>query len=226
MKLLKQSFIVLFILIMIMGVCGCMVNNKQISAERVHELAMEYLNSRYEDTFIAEGYTSSNWAYEYSCITFKSQKFSEIIEVRAYKNRNGLYTFKDNYYQLYMKSDATEYFSGLVEGVVPCTIKIRFPNSFWSDELDKIFTFDEWVCNGSCNVDVFFITNDKWTDNTKVTIVNRIALDKISGSISFLETKDGNMLNDYKLDEVLNNQNILIESEDEYFINFDHEIEK
>lgn len=225
MKKTKQLSLLLVTLIMIMGVCGCMSNNKQNSAETMREIALEYLNGTYEDTFTAEGYSSSSWAYEYSSITFTSAKYPDsIIEVRAYKNDDNSYTFKDNYFKCYMLSDGEAYYKGLLE-TNDCSVKVRFPSTIWSDELAGATSFNDWKNQGNCTADVFVITNVELSDNVKNTFVNSVASDKIAGTITFLTTSDAELLANRQLDDILNNQSELTESKSEYFVNSNFDVE-
>lgn len=201
-----------------------MFNNKQNSAEEMRENALSYLVSKYnDDHFTSESYSSSNWAYEYSSITFFSEKYpNSVIEVRAYKNDDGTYSYQDNYFKCFMYDEAVAYFENFIS-VEPVTVKVRFPSTVWSDELNNASTFSEWRDSGKCTVDVFFITQQDLYDKDKV--VHNIADNNISGSIMFFTTSSSNNLLDESIDNILNEQSSFIESKSEFYINSKFEIE-
>lgn len=204
-----------------------MSENKTNSSEEMRDKALSYLNSKYDDNFTSKGYSSSNWAYEYSSITFVSEKYPEsVVEVRAYKNDDGTYSFQDNYFKCFMYDEAVEYFESIVDGVDPLTVKVRFPSTIWSDELNNATSFNVWKSNGNCTVDVFFITQQELTDEEKNTVVHNIAGNSVSGTITFLTTSNSNNLVDQQLDDILNNQDSFIESKSEFYINSQFEIEE
>ena len=213
-------------LTMIMGVCGCMSNNRQNSAEEMQDNALTYLTNKYDDNFTSKGYSPSNWAYEYSSITFISEKYPDsVVEVRAYKNDDGTYSYQDNYFKCFMYDEAVAYFKSIVVGVYPLTVKVRFPSTVWSDELNNASSFTEWKANGNCTADVFFITHQNLSDEDKNKVVHNIADNNISGTITFFTTSNGNNLLDEPLDDILNNQSSFIEGKCEFYINSKFEIE-
>lgn len=194
-----------------------MSNNKK--ADEMRDLASKYLQ-KYDDTFTPKGYSSSSWAYEYSMVTFEAGKYpGSVVEVRAYKNDDGSYRFKDNYYKCYMSDEAIEFISNELVNYNAPTIKIRFPNSIWSDEIEGCNTFSDWVSTGNCSLDMFVISQDLVSETDQEQIVNDITEKKISGTITFITTPDKNNLNDYSIDVILNNQKELISSKKEFHIN-------
>lgn len=201
-----------------------MSKDKKNTAEIMREKATEYLNKKYNDTFTAEGYTSSNWAYDYSSITFTPKSFpSSIVEVRAYKNADDSYTFKDNYFKCLMNNDAVDFFKDFLKDA---EVKVRFPNTIWSDELGGASSFSEWQSIGNCKVDSYFITNNILSDDVMNSIVESIAKQKVSGTVTFITTADENKLRSEDLDNILNNQDKFISEKYEYYINSNFKPEK
>lgn len=226
MNMNKRSALSLLLMsvILMMGVSGCMSNNKENSAEEMKGLALEYLDQTYSDTFTAKGYSASNWAYPYSSITFSSEKYPEsTVEVRAYKDDQGVITWKDNYFHLYMMDEATEYYTRELD-MSEANVKVRFPNSVWSDELAGATSFLTWMEQGTCMADVFIITKEEVPDEDKDAFVHRVASDHIAGTITFFTTTDDHSLAEWSLDEILNHQGDVIGSTKAYFINSSFEI--
>jgi hypothetical protein len=200
--------------------------NTNNRAEKMRDLAYNYLNENYDDTFVAKGYSSENWAYDYATITFGSKKYAEaLIEVRAYKNEDDTYSFKDNYFRYDMNADAVKYLEDRL-GLQGARIKMRFPGSVWSDDLAGAKNFIEWKNQGTCTIDVYVLTQEELVEENMVAFVNAIAANKISGSISFCWVKTMDAVADIGLDDFLNNQAAYIQSKREYYINSDYKVEE
>jgi len=214
----------LALIIMSAFLCGCTgLNNTR--PEDIRAEAMAYLDKNYSDKFTARTYTSDNWAYDYESVTFKSEKFPDsVVGVRIYKDDDGTYSFQDNYYHCYMLDSAVNYGKSLIsqENAV---VKVRFQNTVWSDELEGARTFDEWKEHGTARADFFIITGNALSDDLQAEIVNKMAEDKVFGSVWFFVTNDKELLKDKPLDEILNNQREFIVSESKYRINSKFEIE-
>lgn len=226
MNIAKRFLLLLITIIIMMGVCGCMeTKNKDVLAEEIRTEALAYLNNSYSDTFTAKVFTASNWAYEYESITFTSEKYPDaIVEVRVYKNDDGTYRFKDNYFHCYMNDSAVTYGKAIVaeENAV---VKVRFPNTVWSDELAGTQSFEEWKTQGAACADIFVITQNALSGDAQAEIAGKVAKDKVLGSVVFIVTNDENLLQDKTLDEILNNQSKFVVSKNDYYINSNFEIE-
>ena len=219
MRVLKRTLIVVITALLLIGVCGCAkTKNKETLAEEMQAEALAYLNDRYTDTFTPNVYTSSNWAYEYESITFTSGKYPRTsVEVRAYKNNDGTYRFKDNYFRCDMMDGAISYGKSLIEEN-PAVVKARFPNTVWSDELDGAISFEEWKAQGTACVDLFVITGYAFSTDVQEGIVSKAAEDKVCGSVVFIITDDENLLSGKTLDEILNNHNKFVVGKNTYTI--------
>ena len=132
MKRGKRLLAILLVLILSVSMAGCSkfaqqnqsasdtTSSKRITHEDVKKKvineASEYLKKNYPDdnfTFVSIG--STNWAYNYYRLSFKSEKYDN-QQVMVYGSLNDEsevtpYTYSDDYYQYYMKDDAEEYFS-------------------------------------------------------------------------------------------------------------------
>ncbi len=219
MNIIKRCSLMLIIILIMIGVCGCMeTNNVETKAEQIKAEALTYLNSNYSDTFTAKLYSASGWAYEYESITFTSEKYPEnIVEVRAYKDEDDKYRFIDNYYHCYMQESAEKYVKSLVsiENVV---VKISFQNTVWSDELQGAKSFEEWQKKGTADADFYIITKEELSTELRMEMISKLVNDNVSGDIVFIVTRDENFLEEKSLDEILNNQKKYIESKIEYDI--------
>lgn len=224
MKVIKILFLLLMIGILMIGVCGCM-DNKNL-AERMKDLALDYLTRSYDDSFVAKSFSTENWAYNYSTVIFYSEKYDEAqIEVRIYKNEDGSYMFRDNYFRYFLQAEAVEWFGEFFtdENVV---IKIRFPGSVWSDDLAGAKTFLDWKNTGCCVVDVYVFCENDLLEEKKNDFVGLMVSEKIQGNVSFCGVLEINNISNISLDEILNNQARFIESKSKYHIDNTFEVEK
>lgn len=132
MKRGKRLLAILLVLILSVSMAGCSkfaqqnqsssetTSSKKMTLEdvkkRVIYEASEYLKKNYPDdnfTFVSIG--STNWAYNYYRLSFKSEKYDnqQVMVYGSLNDESGVttYTYSDDYYQYYMKEDAEEYFS-------------------------------------------------------------------------------------------------------------------
>lgn len=215
----KKQFILLLIAILILtSVCGY-IFGRYLPARKMKIQALDYLNGLYEDSFKPLRYqTSSSEEGEYESVTFSSEEFPDsVVEVRAYKNGNGTFHFKDNYYHCYMMDDVICYGETLIDNQ-DVAVKARFLDELWSDDIGYAKSFDEWRENGKAVVEIILITRSYLPSDIQSNIVNRVADDHILGSITFIETYDKNLLADKTFDEIFHNSCYGISSEKQYFL--------
>lgn len=221
----KRALAALLAILATAGMSGCMLGGKRSSAEQLRTQALEYLADRYSDAFTAIGYSSADWAYPYESIRFSCEKFPDaVVEVRACKNEDGNYLFKDNYYQCCMMDDAVAYCTDSA-GLEQIHVKVRFSNAVWSDDLKDAQTFADWLSLGNCRLDVFVISSDALLPETQIAYVEQLASDRIAGSVSFITTDDRDLLAGKPLDEILNRQSEYVIEKTDYFINSNFEVE-
>lgn len=224
--MMRKIWIAIVLVVLYIGVCGCMSDQKQNQAEITRERALEYLYSNYEDVFTAEAYSASNWAYKYESVTFTSEKYpGTTIEVRVHQNEDNSVTFVDNYFHSYMRQDAIDYSKSLL-GTNAVSVKVRFPNDIWSNNLASAKTFAQWKELGNCEMDVFVITKEVLSQSEQTAFAETLVLEKITGMITFFTTSDAALLADYTLDDVLNNQSKLTQSKSQYYVNSKTGIQK
>ena len=224
--MMRKFWIAIVLVVLCIGACGCMSDSTKDVAEGTRDKAQAYLESKYDDTFTVKAFAAGGWAYPYDSVTFTSQKYSgAIVEVRGYQDENGETVFVDNYYRLDMMQDAVAYCKGMFNsGAI--SVRVRFPNSVWSDKLAGAETFTQWRGHGTCEMDIFVITAEALSESEQMTFSEAIAEDEIYGLITFFTTDDKELLVDCTLDDILNNQGKLIQSQSRYYINFKFEIQK
>lgn len=214
----------LLLALMVAPLCGCMSENKTNKAERMKEIALEYLNENYDDNFSALGYSDGDWAYDYSTVKFTSDKYSEAVEVKIYED-NGNYAFKDNYFKLNMREDAENYFAALSSkyGYV-AEVKVRFISSELPDTITNNANFAEYVTTEKCNVEVYFISNSDFAKSDIASILTDISAAKIMGNFRFAVTNDPDLLSQYSISEIVNEKAESVSKKESFTVNSNFEV--
>lgn len=207
------------------ALCSCGWMDGSIPAEQMRVQALEYLGERYCDEFTAMGYSGPSWAYDYASITFSSKEFPDaVVEVRATRKEDGSFVFKDNYYQCCMMDEAVDFCKNSADLGQVC-IKVRFPDSVWSDALQGAETLQDWAAKGTCQMDVFVISAGELLPEVQNAFLEALVSNKITGSVVFLTTDAEDLLAEKTLDEILNSQSELVTGQKRYFIRSDFAIE-
>jgi len=219
MRKYKQLILMLISFILMMGVCGCMFNNNTNRAERIKDIALEYLNENYDDTFTPLGYSDGGWAYDYSWVKFNSEKYSKSIEVRIYEV-DGNYSFEDDYFKLYMENDAVLYLKNIVNKYVKENeVKVRFISPILSDSLGIKATFFDYLASDKCRLEVYIISGSAFSESDIDAIICDICNAKIEGDFTFIVTSDKELLSAYSIDQIVNEKADSIIEEKSYSIN-------
>lgn len=181
MKRGKRLLAILLVLILSVSTAGCskFVQQNQSSSDttsskkmtledvkkRVINEASEYLKKNYPDdnfTFVSIG--STNWAYNYYRLSFKSEKYDN-QQFMVYGSLNDEsevtpYTYSDDYYQYYMKDDAEEYFIGLAEKYIDGTINVNITfetTIYCTKQIDNKLDFYENLSRNQIYFNLCFI---------------------------------------------------------------------
>ena len=167
--------------------------------KRVINEASEYLKKNYPDdnfTFVSIG--STNWAYNYYRLSFKSEKYDN-QQFMVYGSLNDEsevtpYTYSDNYYQYYMKEDAEEYFSLKLKKYLEneFVIKVRFKGGIgFTKAVNNNQTFIENIENDNFRCLVYIFSNQEFeqVDNEIKKFAKEIADNNITIKIYYIYTK-------------------------------------
>lgn len=196
-----------------------MSNDSSNKAEKIKEIALEYLNANYDDTFTAVGFSDGDWAYDYSTVNFTSAKYSKTVEVRVYEIDEKYY-LKDDYFKLYMEKDAVLFFKNIVnEYVKENEIKVRFISPELPDLLSTKSTFSDYVASEKCNLEVYVITGEAFSERDISAILSNICNAKIMGIFRFAVTNDKELLSAYNISEIVNEKADSIIEKKSYSIN-------
>ncbi len=200
-----------------------MFEKKINNAESMKNMALEYLNEKYDDTFSALGYSDGDWAYDYSTVSFISEKYGDTFEVLI-SQEDETYIIKDNYFMLTMKEDAEKYYEAFASKYgYTVEVKVRFI-SLGTSEIDANMPFSDYITNGKCNMEVYFISSSAFTDEHVKSIMTDICNAKNMGIFRFVVTNDRDLLSQYTISEIINEKADSVLEKKSYSIDSHYEI--
>ena len=215
MKRGKRLLAILLVLILSVSTAGCSkfaqqnqsssdtTSSKRITHEDVKKKvineASEYLKKNYPDdnfTFVSIG--STNWAYNYYRLSFKSEKYDN-QQFMVYGSLNDEsevtpYTYSDDYYQYYMKDDAEEYFSLKLKKYLEneFVIKVQFTTGIGGAKaVNNNQTFAENIENDNFLCWVYIFSNQEFenVDSQIEKFAKEIADNNITVTLYYIYTK-------------------------------------
>jgi len=224
--IMKKTILFLMVIFLMIGACGCMLNNNENKAEIIKDAALKHLEQNYSDSFKPLGYVSDDWAYDYSTVSFESKKYDDTVEVRVYSG-DSEYIFEDNYFTLVMHDDSEEFFDRIIRGYgLSAVVKTKFVSFSLPKNLDGELSFAEYVSSEQCNMEVYLITEADVDSQILESILTDICNAKIMGLVKFVTTNDKNLLSDYDIDAIANNEKELVKSKTSYCIDNEFHVQK
>lgn len=200
-----------------------MENHSEIKPEKMKDLALDYLNGRYDDTFTALSFSDSNWSDEHVSVLFSSQRYGGNVEVRIWSGDDG-YTFADNYFKHAMLADAQAYFAEMMTEV-PAQTKVRFLSDALPAELGADSTFAQLVASGKCNVEVYYITAEAVDEAVRSALAEQVAASRIMGFVQFATTDRDDLLAECPIDQLGNTPETSVDKTMTYYINSAYQID-
>ena len=174
--------------------------------------ATEYLKKNYPDdnfTFVSIG--STNWAYNYYRLSFKSEKYDN-QQVMVYGSLNDEsevtpYTYSDDYYQYYMKDDAEEYFSLKLKKYLEneFVIKVTFTTGIGGAKaVNNNQTFAENIENDNFLCWVYIFSNQEFenVDSQIEKFAKEIADNNITVTLYYIYTKQLTTVSKYTTNKI------------------------
>ena len=212
MKRGKRLLAILLVLIFSVSTAGCSkfaqqnqsssdtTSSKRITPEDVKERvinqATEYLKKNYPDdnfTFVSIG--STNWAYNYYRLSFKTEKYDN-QQFMVYGSLNDEsevtpYTYSDDYYQYYMKDDAEKYFYDLSKKYLgeDIVVKVIFAKEIGSTQsIKREKTFSQNLKDDSVTISLYIFSEKKQNEikDDFELLLNCLINNKIYISVSYL----------------------------------------
>ena len=212
MKRVKRLLAILLVLILSVSTASCSkfaqqnqsssdtTSSKRITHEDVKKKvineASEYLKKNYPDdnfTFVSIG--STNWAYNYYRLSFKSEKYDN-QQFMVYGSLNDEsevtpYTYSDDYYQYYMKDDAEKYFYDLSKKYLgeDIVVKVIFAKEIGSTQsIKREKTFSQNLKDDSVTISLYIFSEKKQNEikDDFELLLNCLINNKIYISVSYL----------------------------------------
>ena len=228
MKRGKRLLAILLVLILSVSMAGCSkfaqqnqsssdtTSSKRITHEDVKKKvineASEYLKKNYPDdnfTFVSIG--STNWAYNYYRLSFKSEKYDN-QQFMVYGSLNDEsevtpYTYSDDYYQYYMKDDAEEYFSLKLKKYLEneFVIKVTFTTGIGGAKaVNNNQTFAENIENDNFLCWVYIFSNQEFenVDSQIEKFAKEIADNNITVTLYYIYTKQLTTVSKYTTNKI------------------------
>lgn len=196
---MKNVLKVLLTICLVIGVSGCMNSNTGDSnttnsgqkgkAEYLKEQTLNYLE-KYDDTFTVENLTLRGVIEPFHTFVVNSSNYDENFHVYIYEEGDSL-TFKDDYFQLDMSNEASEYIYSLIQSKLPnASVKVEFLNRT-IDYKGEIKNFQDYLNLGEVAIDSFiFIENIDYEKSSDLFKEVALELDShdIIGTVQFLST--------------------------------------
>ena len=208
----KRLLAILLIVILFVNVTACSktaqqdgntsntTSSKRMTTEDVKKKiineATEYLKKNYPDdnfTFVSIG--STNWAYNYYRLSFKSEKYDN-QQFMVYGSLNDEsevtpYTYSDDYYQYYMKDDAEKYFYDLSKKYLgeDIVVKVIFAKEIGSTQsIKREKTFSQNLKDDSVTISLYIFSEKKQNEikDDFELLLNCLINNKIYISVSYL----------------------------------------
>lgn len=158
-------------------------------AELLKEQTLSYLE-KYDDTFAVENLTLKGIIQPFHTIVVHSSKYDENFQVFIYEEGND-FTFKDDYFQLDMSNEASEYVYSLIQSKLPnASVKVEFLNRT-IDYKGEIKNFQDYLNLGEVAIDSYiFIENIDYEKSSDLFKEVALELDShdIIGTVQFLST--------------------------------------
>lgn len=163
MMYFKRAYIIFFTLILMLGVTGCMGTNNINSNqnENVREKMIDYMENKYNDTFVYVNSFDGGLDKNQKDIILTSEKVSGEIYV-GYKCENGIETYSDNYTQLRFQKETKSTIESILAQVIDeeilVTYRIRRSNNNFSDTT----TYDEFLNNDASAVCFYAVVSPEY----------------------------------------------------------------
>jgi len=125
------------------------LDNGAKGPEEIKQAALEYLQENYSDEFTVTALEGENWSDKFDRIYVESDAYpDEYFQVhRIVKGKEVIFT--DNYFTLYMRADAENYFQRLIDAVKNGTsVSAEFTETKRPSNLSADSTFNDYFNNG------------------------------------------------------------------------------
>ena len=165
--------------------------------ENVENEMLKYLNERYGEEFESEYMAEPSFAYNYYRMTaYPKENKDDTFEVEAHKYGNSKFHYFDSYYGIKITKEYEEYVRNIINDFFPifkCYIdfsKDVFPEDFdVKTKLSDLLIYEFKDRSPYPYIDVC-IPSNVYKKNKVSQVINKLAEQKVRGSINIVEIKD------------------------------------
>ncbi|MBD8026888.1 hypothetical protein H9636_09470 [Ureibacillus sp. Re31] len=158
-------------------------------AELLKEQTLSYLE-KYDDTFAVENLTLKGIIQPFHTIVVHSSKYDENFQVYIYEEGKE-FTFEDDYFQLDMSNEASEYVYSLIQSKLPnASVKVAFLDQS-IDYKGEIKTFQDYLNSGWVGINSYiFLENIDYERNNGLfkEVVLELNNHDVLGAVKFVST--------------------------------------
>lgn len=169
------------------------MNKSNAEAERIKEEALRYLGSRYDDDFTVTFLESAGFSMEYDRLIVLSDAYpGESFYVNRYVEQ-GEERFRDNYFTLYMRQDAEQFFSVMAEAVKEeTTVQVKLKLSVLPENMTEQSTFADFVSlHGSTELYIYLYHEEAFTEGERNAFLEALREKACSASVIFEQEGSG-----------------------------------
>jgi len=219
---MKKLFCLLMIVILCLGVSGCMLLDKvKLLTEDIYagidfpKEVMEYLNELYDDTFTFAGGGGGDgsgmaafWGTDFEILSEKygGQKFTVCLDIGGFNDDeeravNVKKHFYDNYFRLQMTDDANDFFADILENCgIDAVLRTFIPGHERPEGLLPNATFEDYLRQSKVRILVYIYSPEKIPHEQQLAFANKVAaLEGEYGFFSrhFYNTDSDGTINEY-----------------------------
>lgn len=225
--MVKKTFLVALSILILIGVCSCMIMKKTYTPDEKKEIVLKYLKDKYNEEFVAESLVGSDWAYSYDKLYLhpkNGKKGEDTFVVRFSGNDDGTYGLSDGYFGIIIKDQYEAVMSGFMKDIYTDFLLytdfgqgIVFPDRLNKDtEISEIYNKEEHFSPDT----TVFVKQSSGADVSESLrkIAQRMIENKLVGEVKIYEVFDDKyeVLSKIKASEILDK--LEIEKTKEYFV--------
>lgn len=161
--LFKRISTIIFTLILMLGVTGCMATNNNYANKQgsVREKMIAYMENKYNDTFLYVDSFDGGFDKNKKDIILSSEKISGEIYV-GYKKENGIETYSDNYTQLRFESETKNLVDDLLTQVIGKETIVTHRIKRSNNNFNETTSFEEFLKSDASAVCFYAVVSPKY----------------------------------------------------------------
>jgi len=227
MNIKKPIIALLSSILIISSATGCQsyAERKGKEAEKLKEMALDYLHTYYDDDFLPVRLRSKSFVDPYDLIVFKSEKYNaREFAVYHYDDNK----FSDNYFTLQLEKEGQLYFAEILKELsIEGSIKIGFFGDGRPEKLPRNPQFEDYLNYGTMSFTIYVFTETQLAADKRKMFIDTLVENRFNPSISFITVEISLAeIENYELDEILRQAETLFVVKNSYSISVDFEVEE